>query len=297
MADPIDEVFKLAQQARKPSYYLKKQGRLVSLGTASLDQAQIVLLPEVHDDKDSLLNQFLILAREQQIGRDFIVLDESLKAMEQSKWELFSEKAVEIIAAQHKKSNYSVKDFETNLQKLATKLRKQPDLLNYVRDPGLWTLKPFSAMSTTFFGWDRPKHESLYDRNLELVKTLNKLIPRYQRIFVMLGARHVPELDYLLSKHVLCPSNKYASPKDFFASVSNTDNLAHGTGSSAPIYQFLSKHSYAVVFNHNLYSVLQRISQEFDHKKSPCINLKKGWEQILPADGRSLGRSFGPLRL
>ncbi len=35
-------------------------------------------------------------------------------------------------------------------------------------------------MSTTFFGWDRPKHESLYDRNLELVKTLND----QARIFV-----------------------------------------------------------------------------------------------------------------
>src|SRR5262249_11713041 len=141
----------IAKKALDPDSYL---GPLVVLGNAGLDSANIVFLPEVHDDPESLTTQLLLLSKERRKGKPFIVLDESLKFMKKSIWDIFPQKTLEIIAAEKQRAShntYAPERFEVTLQELANKYKMTPDL-NLNKELGIWTLRPFEEMATPFFG-------------------------------------------------------------------------------------------------------------------------------------------------
>ena len=117
---------RIAKELSDPEYHLKKMGPIVVLGNTPLDRANIVLLPEIHDDPKSLMVQALLLAREKRKPKQFIVLDESLASLRRSSWELFSQKALEILAAtsaRKDKLGYAPSRFERSLASLAQKFK------------------------------------------------------------------------------------------------------------------------------------------------------------------------------
>ena len=88
-SNELSEALRFSEKAKEPELHLAQSGPLVVLGNANLDTANLIFLPEIHDDPDSLLTQLLLIAREREKNTPFIVLDESLPAMQRSKWDVF----------------------------------------------------------------------------------------------------------------------------------------------------------------------------------------------------------------
>jgi hypothetical protein len=183
---------------------------------------------------------------------------------------VFSQKTMEILAAQDQrrdKQEYVPQQFEVALQNLATKMRSNHGQLNYLEGSGLWTLNDFNDMAIPFYGWDTTQKASLVTRNVQMVNSLNSLLKNNDRILVMAGARHIPELEYMTSQKLLCASDKSSSMKTFFTNVTklhgNLPNIKNGIGATAPIHDFLANKKYAVIFNRALYGELDRIVAQF----------------------------------
>lgn len=274
-----DHLADIARKVQNPDFYLKKHGPLVVLGNSSIDSAQILFLPEVHDDAESLTYQLLMVAKEKRKNRPFMVLDESLLGMKKSIWDIFSQKSLEIIAALEQRSGrqkYVPKDFEKALQTLANKFRGQGSL--HQEGQNLWTLAEFSQYKTPFFGWDTGTSTTLTTRNIKMVNTLKNALKNNDRLLVMAGARHIPELEHLTSLKLLCRKNQYNNIDDFFGAIKgnfgNKPELSSGIGATAPIYDFLTGSSirYAVVFSKGLYRELDSVVAQFKDQNR-CFNL------------------------
>lgn len=273
----------IAKKVDNPSAYLQKLGPLVVMGNASLESANIVFLPEIHDDPESLTTQILLIAREKNKGKPFIVLDESLGAMKKSVWDVFSQKALEIIAASEQRKNghaYVPKRFEQVLQRLANKYRSSPGQLIHEQTSKLWTLQPFMSMATPFFGWDNVhKGSSLVKRNQKMVETLKTALKSNKRILIMAGARHIPELEYLTSQKLLCDNQAFRDMENYFTTIKNTfgasPKLTQGMGATLPIYDFLKTERYAVAFSKPLYEELDQVVEQFKDKigRDTCLRL------------------------
>ena len=271
----------IAQKATAPASHLKDLGPIISMGNSSLKDAQFIFLPEVHDNPDSQLVQLLLISSEKQKGQPFIVLDESLQALEKSSWEVFSQKTMEIVAAtesQQAKERYSAHGFEASLQKLANKIQSNSDQLKYIHSGNIWVLKPFMDKATPFFGWDIPQVNSLLKRNLTMVSALKKAEKNNKRILIMLGARQVPELEYFTSKQLFCPGEQPQNIDDFFSSLEqsygSSPQLEFGIGATAPIYQFLQDKKYVIMFSKKFFNVLNEIVDDFKRSlRGRCINL------------------------
>ncbi len=277
----MNRVKEIALQTNEPEIYLKEQGPLLVMGNAPLNEAQIVLLPEVHDDPASQMVQLLFIAKEKQKNRPFIILDESLEALEKSSWEFFSQKTMEILAAEESKSDkraYSPHSFELSMQNIATKIRQNSGQLTYLNSPGYWAMAPYLSKAVPFFGWDVTRRQSLVERNVNMVQTFMKTMPEHRRILVMLGARHVPELEYYTSEQLLCPEQRHRNIEDFFKTIENKygqkPDLTFGIGSTAPIYRFLKDKKYALVFSKKFYGTLKDVVEDFKTKSSKtCVDL------------------------
>jgi len=257
-----ETIDKIARQVASPATFL---GELEVLGPASRQDAKIILLPEVHDDQESLLNQLLIIAQEKQRGGRVIFLGESIAAFSKSPWELFSQKTLNIATAELFNEIYSPKRFETELSRMATMLKNRPGQLEQAPSTGLWTLRAFAKdphESTVLYGWDLEKSLSLTDRNIQLAESIKIALRDYDRVVVTLGARHVPELEYLSSLKLICRGHQIKSIKDFYARIKKNHGekprIVHGIGATSPLYDFLSGQDYAVVFSKNLYEELDK---------------------------------------
>lgn len=280
-SDESSEAYALSQKILNPKFYLKEVGPLVVMGNSPLESAKIVFLPEVHDDPNSLLAQFLLIALEKKKGKSFVVLDESLGSMEKSIWDIFSQKALEILAAKdqrREKVNYAPHLFENVLQRLANKFRASPGQLNYLSNLGIWSLANFDQNALPFYGWDIKGDGTLVDRNIKMVETLQKVSKNNDRVIVMAGARHVPDLEYVTSQQLLCPQSRFADKEKFFSAVEsrygNRPHLQHGIGATLPIQSYLSKQKYAVVFNKSLYNELDSVIRQFKGSRGDtCLRL------------------------
>lgn len=258
---------------------LLKLDRLMVMGNSSLDKAQIVFLPEVHDDPKSLTTQLLLINREKLKNRPFMVLDESLFSMKRSSWDIFSQKSLEILAAENHRQNrqkYAPRDFEKTLQTLANKFRNQGQLDN--DGGGLWGLNEFSHQKTPFFGWDTQSGGTLTARNVQMVKTLKTALKENKRILIMAGARHIPELEHLTSKKLLCDGERFNNMDQFFSTIrsgfGDRPELTNGVGATLPIYDFLSNSvDYAVIFSKDLYPELDQVVNQFKANKNNCLRL------------------------
>lgn len=264
------DIARIRESLNDPEAFLKNDGKLIILGNAPLDKARIVFLPEIHDDPKSLMTQLVIIAREQNKGTPFLILDESLGPLKKSMWDVFSQKTMEILAAKDQRRDnrdYVPQQFEQALQQLASKMRGEEGQLNYADDTKLWTLNDFAGMAKPFFGWDSMERQSLVERNSQMVSTLKSALKNNDRILVMAGARHVPELEYQTSKKLICDAKKISSMDSFFASLTkrhgDEPNLQNGIGATTPIHNFLSSQKYAVVFNRAIYSELDKIVAQF----------------------------------
>lgn len=265
-----DHINRLKKAIRNPELYLKEVGPLVLMGNASIASAKIIFLPEIHDDPESLTTQMLFIAQEKKKSQPFIVLDESLSALKKSSWDFFSQKTLEILAAYDQRragQAYAPQKFELALKNLANKFRSTPGNLNYVEKNGLWTMADFTYDATPFFGWDLVKNASLTERNVQLVNSLEAALKEHDRVMVMAGARHVPELEFLTSQRLLCNGDKFADMKQYFATLQSKfgsfPKLRNGIGATTPIYNFLVDQPYAVVFSQGLYKELDHIVEQF----------------------------------
>lgn len=276
------EAYQISLQIKNPGYYLKTAGDLVVMGNAKLDDAKIIFLPEVHDDPESLLIQLLLIAREKQNGKKFMVLDESLTSMQKSIWDIFSQKSLEIIAAKEQRRDgqyYVPQRFEEALQRLATKFRQTPGKLSFLKTPGIWTLSDFSNDATPFYGWDLPRKGSLTERNVAMVSTFKKALRDNDRLLVMAGARHVPELEFMTSQRLLCRDQRAPSIDQYFKAVERKygrfPSIRYGIGATAPIYSFLKTQPYAVVFSKKLYRELDHVVEQFGvgDTQASCLKL------------------------
>lgn len=271
----------IALITHKPKKALHALGPLVVLGNSKPEDADIIFLPEVHDDPNSQLVQLSYIALLDQQGEDFIVLDESLASMQKSTWELYSQKTMEIIAAkdqQEKKQRYNPRSFEYALQNLATKFRQKTRSLYFDRQNSAWQLAELSSKARPFFGWDMAQKGSLFERNLQMLKAIEDAQRKHKKVVVMLGARHLPELEYFSSYFLLCPQYKYKTARDFFQAIRKSQgarvDLPYGIGSTAPLYQGLQQKKYAAVFSKNFYPTLKKVIKRFKKRnKARCINL------------------------
>lgn len=276
-----NEAWQIASKISEPEIHLKNLGKLVVLGNSAISEANIIFLPEVHDDPDSLLVQLLVLAREKKNAKPFIVLDESLASMKKSMWDIFSEKSLEIIAAKSARQNggrYVPREFEVTLQRLAKKFQEIPGQLSFLENPGIWTLADFKSTATPFYGWDLRNKASLLERNIEMVATLKKTLRNHDRVLVMAGARHIPDLEFLISQKLLCEDNRSKDIDQYFSRLEQkfgaTPNLRFGIGATAPIYNFLTTKRYAVVFNKDLFSELNQVIKQFKNQDNDsCMQL------------------------
>lgn len=277
------EISRIKRELSDPSAFLKKDGELVIMGNAPLEQANIIFLPEIHDDPRSLMTQLALIAREKEENRSFIVLDESLASLKKSVWDVFSQKTMEILAAQDQRREqqaYVPQKFELALQNLASKFRADDGQLNFNRNSKLWTLSEFSYDTTPFFGWDSIGNFTLAERNAEMVSSLKKALQNNDRVLVMAGARHVPELEFMTSQRLLCPESRFSNMSNFYSTIERNfgalPNLRNGIGATTPIRNYLANQRYAVVFNRNLYSELDAIVEQFRGRlgSKACLKLK-----------------------
>lgn len=276
----LDDVL---NKALNPKSYFKPSD-LVVLGNAPLETARIVFLPEIHDDPQSLTTQLVLLALEKQKNRPFLVLDESLASLTKSPWDIFSEKSLEILAASKLRgqgSAYSPKLFEAELKSLAEKFKAAgPGKL--IKHTDRWILEPFQGLSMPFYGWDtKLRGQPLLVRNEQLITTLKNAQKQNSRILVMAGARHVPELEFYITKQLLCSPEHYASAEPFFAAISSkygkSPNLSHSIGATLPIYDYLKDQTYAIAFDKSFYNELDAVVRQFKTKngKDFCLAIKK----------------------
>lgn len=272
----------LRQLALDPVNSLKKMGNLMSLGNSDLKDAQIVFLPEIHDDDKSLLVQLLVLANQAKIKPDLLVLDESLNSLNKSSWELFTQKSMEIVAAKESQNNkeiYVPKMFENKLLQISTKLQKNQGDLVYLDDVGIWSFNGFKDMAKSFYGWDASQKLSLTKRNHEMVKTLSKLESQQKPIFVMLGARHVPDLEFGTTKEFLCKNIRFSSKDEYFSYIKkrfgNSPNLNMGVGSTLPIYEYIKNKRYVIIFLDGFYEDLNQVMKAYHQKtnKNECLRI------------------------
>lgn len=260
---------------------LRERGTLVSMGNSSLDDARIVFLPEIHDDPQSLTTQFLLLAREKKQNRRFIILDESLAPLKKSMWDIFSQKSLEILAAVNERRNkrtYAPERFESALQNLATKFRQEPGHLNFIEGASLWSLSDFKNHETPFYGWDLARKGRLIERNLQMVESLKAALKTHDRVFVMAGARHIPDLEFLSSQKLLCQKSRSTSKDSYFANLEQKfgahPDLTNGVGATLPIHKFLAGQKYAVVFNDSFYKELDGIVAQFQNSLgNACLHV------------------------
>lgn len=266
----------------EPDRYMELSDSLVVMGNASLSSANIIFLPEIHDDPASLANQLFFIAKEKSEGKSFLVLDESLASMQKSVWDIFSQKSLEIMAARGQRQDnvtYAPQKFEQALQKLANDLKAPPGNLTYQRATGLWTLHDFVDKATPFFGWDTGKKSTLSERNVQMVESLKTALKTHDRILIMAGARHVPELEFLTSQQLLCRNNRFSNMDQFFSTIEQKfggePSLTNGIGATTPIHNFLASQKYAVVFNRGFYKELERIVEQFKNSlgKDICLSL------------------------
>jgi hypothetical protein len=256
-----ETIYAVAQQVANPKIHLDD---LVVLGSSSRSNARILLLPEVHNDPQSLLTQLLIIAQEQKLGKKLVFLGESIPALQKSPWELFSQKALVIFTSSVLSGLYSPKRFEAELKSIALKLKENPAKLNWNYESGQWVIPVFAERATEVYGWDSTKRASLFSRNILLRESIIKALKNADKVIVMLGARHVPELEYLSSLKLLCAPDKQniKTIKQFFDSIRESQGLEptlpYGIGATLPLYDFLQEHNYAVVFNKNLYTALNK---------------------------------------
>lgn len=272
----------LTQMALDPVNSLKKMGNLMSLGNSDLKDAQIVFLPEIHDDDKSLLVQLLVLANQTKVNPDLVVLDESLNSLKKSSWELFTQKSMEIVAAKDSQSNkesYVPKRFENKLLQISNKLQKNQGDLVYLDNLGIWSFHSFKNMAKSFYGWDVSEKISLTKRNQEMVKTLSKLENKQKTIFVMLGARHVPDLEFGTTKDFLCKKDQFSSKDEYFSYIKKRfgkyPNLSMGIGSTLPIYEYIKNKRYAVIFLDSFYDDLNQVMKAYHQKsnKNECLRI------------------------
>jgi hypothetical protein len=281
-SNELAQVRRICEKAKEPNLYLNKTGSLMTLGNASLDTANIIFLPEVHDDPESLLIQLLLIAREDNRGKAFIILDESLPSMQKSMWDVFSQKSLEIVAAQRMrqtKEKYIPRHFELSLKDLVTSIQKQPGQLILLRGSGLWALSDFEDRATPFFGWDLSNKASLLERNIHMTVSLKRALRSNHRIFIMAGARHIPELEFLTSQKLLCKADQFKDERSYFLALEKKfgerPELPFGIGATLPIYKFLSDQRYVIVFKPNLYEELNRVTNQMRtrNRRSHCITL------------------------
>jgi hypothetical protein len=278
LANPVDHLAIITKKSQDPETHLKDMGPWVIMGNSSLNDAKVVFLPEVHDDPQSLTAQLLLIAQEKQKNQPFLVLDESLASMKKSIWDIFSQKSLEIMAAIEQRQNsqkYAPRHFEKTLQTLANKFKNQGDLSD---SSDLWTLTGFSNNSTPFFGWDSLSSKSLTERNIQMVKSIKNALKKNDRILVMAGARHIPELEHLSSQKLLCNGEKFKDIKIFFQKIKRNfgdkPELKDGIGATLPIYDFLSTTKYAVVFNKDFVPELNKVINQFKiANQNHCIKL------------------------
>lgn len=280
-ADPKAMIQKIAQRLLEPENYLSEVEPLVVMGNASLRDANIVFLPEVHDYPESLLTQLLMIAAEKKSNKPFLILDESLSAMKKSSWDVFSQKALEIVVAQDQRLNnrtYAPSSFENELQKLAMNFKDKYRKLSYVDGLNIYSFDDYRSHATPFFGWDKTGSTSLIDRNMEMVDTLKKVLRKNSRILVMAGARHVPELEFLTSQKLMCSDSQFDDIDQYFHAIGkkhgSLPKLDQGIGATKPIHDFLSQQSYAVVFNKGLFGELDDVVKRFKKSSRACLRLR-----------------------
>jgi hypothetical protein len=273
----------IAEKVKDPAYYLEKLGPLVVMGNAPLDAADVVFLPEIHDDPESLTIQLLLIAQEKKKGKPLMVLDESLGSMKKSIWDVFSQKTLEIAAAREQREKrlaYVPERFEQALRSLASKYKSTSGQLSLQKETGLWTLGPFAKLATPFFGWDYGyKGKSLVTRNQKMVATLKDALKTHNRILLMAGARHIPDLEFLTSQKLLCDNDRLVSMEQYFSKIERkfgpNPELTNGIGATLPIYNFLAAKRYAVVFSQKLYQELDKVVNQFKAKRGAesCLKL------------------------
>jgi hypothetical protein len=276
------EIAKIAQKVDDQENYVKSMGQLIIMGNAPIESANIVILPEVHDDPKSLMTQLLLIAQEKNKARPFIVLDESLPSMQKSMWDVFSQKALEIVAAKdqrRQKQNYIPSRFEMALQSLAAKFKTNYRQLHFLNQMGIYALSHFSKKATPFYGWDTKTKSSLTDRNVKMVETLKLALKKHDRILVMAGARHVPELEFFSSQKLLCQNSQFKNIDQYFSTIKSKFGkhpmLRFGIGATAPIHNFLSSQRYVVVFQQDFYKELDKVIQQFKAMQRPqnCLEI------------------------
>ena len=269
-ASPEETIAKVARHMANPGNLL---GELEILGTSSREEARIIFLPEVHDDPASLLSQLFILNDEKKRGGKIIFLGESIPALEKSPWELFSQRAIAIAAATSFIGPYSSKRFEKALKDITNRLQENTKL-KLMAPLGVWSLGEFRPYAEVLFGWDLKKAPML-ERNIQLAESLKTVLSSsYDRVVVLLGARHVPELEYLGSLKLICPGHKLKSVDGFFSYIKSTSGakpkLPHGIGATLPLYEYLVGHKYAILFTKDLYKKLDRAVRP----SSGCFDIK-----------------------
>ncbi|HXW60416.1 MAG TPA: hypothetical protein VEK06_02655 [Myxococcota bacterium] len=279
---PVSQANSIAITVQHPEMHLAHNGSLVFMGNASLEEANYIFLPEVHDDPESLFVQLLLIAQERQNQKTFVILDESLPSMQRSVWDIFSQKSLEIITAREmRKGNikYTPKDFEKALKNLAQQMQNIPDGLQFLRGPRMWTLASFRDRATPFFGWDLNSKASLLDRNIQMIASLKKARQSNERVLVMAGARHIPELEFLTSQKLLCPDSQFKNHQAYFRAIEEKSGqlgrLPFGVGTTLPIHKFLDRERYVIVFKRSLYNELNRIVLQFKNREgaNSCLRL------------------------
>lgn len=265
-----------------PDRYLGKNGPLVVLGNASMSDADILILPEVHDDAESLLHQMLIISNEAKKNPQLIVLDESLDSLKKSSWDFFSQKSLEVLTARLHRSGgkpYSPRRFEQELGAMAKILQKIPGELEKDPQTGLWSFKSIEKNPLSFFGWDTKDNRTMINRNQSFIKSTEQVLKTHPKVIVMMGARHVPELEFYTSRPLLCDGQKITSTDEYFKRIENrfgeSKDLPFGIGSSAGIHQYLSHKKYAIVFEKPFYDELNKVMVDFrkQHGVKSCLSL------------------------
>jgi len=273
-SDLIGDLDYYASLAKNPDQSLEKLGPIVRLGNANIKDAEVIFLPEIHDDYKSLLAQLLLLSKFSK-GNEILVMDESLKAFKKSGWDLFSQKSMEIVAALQSKGNneaYSPRVFEKRLSDIANNLSKIPGQLRHLNAKDIWAFEGFKNMALPFYGWDSSeKTSSLTKRNLYMVSTIDSVLKKHSQVVIMSGARHVPDLEYESSKLIICSDKKLDTAEGYFSHVENkygsAPNLSMGIGSTLPIYNYLKDKKYAVVFTKGFFDELRKVMTSY-HKSS-----------------------------
>ena len=242
------------------------------LGNSNLKEASIILLPEIHDNAESLLNQLLIISLLKEQKKDLIILDESLKSLTKSPWELFSQKSLEIIAAIKQKNaqkSYDVEKFEQELQNLSRKFSQPGKYRLKVLNNNLLGFTLFKNIATPFYGWDdHAENSSMEKRNQVLINTLNKLSNSNKVIVVMLGSRHIPELDFYGSASLMCDPS--TTIDEFFSSLRNKNKLQ--IGSTKNLYTYLQSNKYIVMFDKSLLTSMDATVEKYKNKLINCLD-------------------------